>query len=352
MKGLILSGGYGTRLRPLTYSQQKQLIPVANKPIIHYPIEDLIDAGIKDIAVVVGPNREQIEEVIKQGDFKAAFNFITQEAPIGLAHCIKISKKYLGDEPFVMYLGDNVLKEGIKGHVKSFKKSGADASILLTKVKDPRQFGVAKLNSKGEVEKLVEKPKDPPSNLALVGIYIFNSNILKAVENIKPSWRDELEITDAIQWLIEKGYKVHSSIVEGWWKDTGKPEDILEANRLILDGIDPSNEGRVVDSEIRGRVKIGKNSTIEGGSVIKGPVIIGANCKIKNSYIGSNTSIGDNCELTNTEVEDSIIMEGSRLVDTHKIIDSLIGRDAEIRGDDALPKGHKFIIGDHSQVKL
>jgi len=352
MKGLILSGGYGTRLRPLTYSQQKQLIPVANKPIIYYPIQDLLEAGIEDIGVVVGPNREQVEKTIHEGGFPARFEYIYQEEPLGLAHCIKISRHFLKDEPFIMYLGDNVLRDGIAEHVEEFRDSKVDASILLTEVEDPSQFGVAELNEKGEVERLVEKPKKPPSNLALVGIYMFNPCIHQAVDSIKPSWRNELEITDAIQWLIENGYKVKSSIVNGWWKDTGKPRDIMEVNRLILDGIEAKDEGNVKDSQVIGRVKIGKGTVIDDGSVIKGPAIIGAGCIITNSYVGPYTSIGDNCVLRNTEVEDSIILEGSKLMDTHKVVDSLIGRDVEITGDDRLPKGHKFIIGDHSRVKL
>jgi glucose-1-phosphate thymidylyltransferase len=276
MKGLVLSGGFGTRLRPLTYSQQKQLIPVANKPILFYAIEDIIAAGVHDIGIIVGPNRDQVERTVNSREWDANIEFIYQDAPRGLAHTVLISEKFLGREPFVMYLGDNLLCDGISDHVKCFLNSGSDASILLTEVSQPERFGVAVLDEMGAVVQLIEKPKVPPSNLALVGVYLFRPVIFDAVKNIVLSWRNELEITDAIQWLVKNGYTVHASIVKGWWKDTGMPEDILSANNLILDELEASCSGSVVDgSVVQGRAQIGQGTILENGSVVRGPVIIG-----------------------------------------------------------------------------
>ncbi len=352
MKGLILSGGHGTRLRPITYSQQKQLIPIGNKPILFYAIKDLIEAGVDEIFIVVGPNREQVMETVNGNDWPIKIDFVFQEVPKGLAHAVKILKHKIGNNSFVMYLGDNVLKYGIKKYAEEFNKNHSDASILLTPVKNPRQFGVAVLDDKGDVIGLVEKPEDPPSNLALVGIYFFKPIIFEAVENIKPSWRGELEITDAIQWLIENNYSVKSSLVEGWWKDTGKTEDILEANRLLLDGVAAHLPERFEGYNIKGRVQIGEDTKILGSAAIKGPVVIGDNCQIKDSYIGPYTSIGDNCNIINTEVEDSVIMADVNIVDSERIIESLIGRGAMIKSHKTLPKGHKFVLGDNSEVLL
>lgn len=354
MKGLILSGGYGTRLRPITYSQQKQLIPVANKPILFYAIGDVIEAGIKDIGIIIGPNKEQVMETVNKANFAAKITFIEQDAPRGLAHVVLISEDFIGNDPFVMYLGDNILKGGIAEDIKRFKESNSDASILLCPVENPSQFGCAGLNEDGSVIKLIEKPKEPPSNLALVGIYFFREVIFEAVKNIKPSWRNELEITDAIQYLIENGFKVHSEIVSGWWKDTGKPEDIIEANQLVLDELEPYNRGVLEDEiVIKGRVGIEENTVIKSGSVIKGPVIIGKNCKIgPNTYIGPYTSIGDNCEIINGEIESSIIMDGAAINCNKKIVDSLIGKDVKIFERKELPKGNRFVIGDNSEVEV
>jgi len=351
MKGLILSGGHGTRLRPITYSQQKQLIPVANKPILFYAIEDVMEAGVKDIGIIVGPNKEQVIETVDNANFDAEISFMEQKAPLGIAHALKISEDFIGDESFVVYLGDNILKGGIIRHVEYFEKSDADASILLSPHENPSLFGCAELNEDGSVRRLIEKPQKPPSNLVLVGIYLFRSPIFEAIKNIKPSWRNELEITDAIQYLIEKGFKVHSEIVDGWWKDTGRPEDIIEANHLVLDELEPYNKGIVEDSTIKGRVGIGGNTAIHK-STIKGPVMIGRNCKIVDTYIGPYTSIGDNCEIINGEIESSIVMDGAKINCSKKIVDSLIGRGVKISKRDQLPKGHRFIIGDESQVEL
>ncbi|MEE8402620.1 MAG: glucose-1-phosphate thymidylyltransferase, partial [Candidatus Hydrothermarchaeaceae archaeon] len=261
MKGLILAGGSGMRLRPLTHTGPKQLIPIANKPALFYGVEDLREAGIKEIGVILGLNMpEMIEEALGNGSaFDTNITYVPQGEPKGLAHAVLVSKEYLGDESFVMYLGDNLLKAGVKEFVNNFEGSKFDARILLTKVKNPQQFGVAELDGSGKVIRLEEKPKKPKSDLALVGVYLFKSSIFKAVSQIKPSWRNELEITDAIQWLIDNGYNVDSHIVEGWWKDTGKPKDLLDANRLVLDGLEPSNHGKIEENvQIHGRVSIGE----------------------------------------------------------------------------------------------
>ena len=312
MKGLILSGGYGTRLRPITYSQQKQLIPVANKPILFYAIEDVIEVGAKEIGIIVGPNKEQVIETVESEDWDAEIDFIYQGEPKGLAHAILVAEDFLDDE-FVMYLGDNILREGIVEHAKKFEENRYDTSIMLTEVENPQQFGVADINENGTIKKLVEKPEVPPSNLALVGIYFFKPVILEACKSIKPSWRNELEITDAIQWLIDNGYKVGWTKVNGWWKDTGKPEDILEANRLILDDIQTRKEGNAKNSKIIGRVIIEKGAEIKE-STVKGPSLIGRDCLVRNSYIGPYTSIGDECVIEDTEIEDAIVMDRSEII--------------------------------------
>ncbi len=352
MKGLILSGGYGTRLRPITYSQQKQLIPVANKPILFYAIEDVIEAGVKEIGIIVGPNKEQVIETVKSEnwdvDAGAEIEFIYQGEPKGLAHTILVAEDFLDDE-FVMYLGDNILREGIVEHAKKFKGNNYDASIMLTEVENPQQFGVADINEDGTIKRLVEKPKVPPSNLALVGIYFFKPVILEACKRIKPSWRNELEITDAIQWLIDNGYEVGWTKVQGWWKDTGKPEDILEANRLILDDIKTKNEGTAESSKIIGRAIIEKGVEIKN-SIVKGPSLIGCDCMIRNSYIGPYTSIGKECIIEDTEIEDSIVMEKSEIIGGGRIIESLIGKEVKIKRKSDLPNGRKLIVGDHSEI--
>ena len=353
MKGLVLSGGFGTRLRPLTYSQQKQLIPVANKPILFYAIEDLIAAGVHEIGIIVGPNRDLVERIVQGREWDAKISFINQDAPRGLAHTVLISEQFIGDEPFIMYLGDNLLCDGIADHAISFISSGADASILLTEVLHPERFGVAELGERGEVIRLVEKPKVPPSNLALVGVYLFKPIIFKAVKEIRPSWRDELEITDAIQWLVENGYQVRASVVKGWWKDTGMPEDILSANHLILDELETSNSGEVREgSAVQGRVQIGEGTVLENASVVRGPVIIGRNFKISNSYVGPYTSIGDGCHIVDSEIEGSIVMEGTKINVKRMIVDSLIGTNVTISESCKKPNGLRFVVGDSSEVRV
>ncbi len=351
MKALILSGGYGTRLRPLTYSQQKQLIPVANKPVLFYAIEDVIEAGIKDIGIIVGPNKEQVIETVRSVDWDANIEFIYQGEPKGLAHAILCAEEFLDNEEFVMYLGDNILRDGIVEHAKRFKELNPDALILLTEVEEPQRFGVAEFDEKGRVKRLIEKPKVPPSNYALVGVYFFKPVIIEACKNIKPSWRNELEITDAIQWLIDNGYRVEASIVTGWWKDTGKPEDILEANRLVLDEIEEKIDGLVENSRIMGRVVIEEGAKVMN-SVVKGPCIIGRNSRIVNSYIGPYTSIGRDCIVEGTEIEDSVIMDGSVIMNAGRLVECLIGRNVRIVEENSKPKGYRFVLGDNSSVVL
>lgn len=351
MKALILSGGHGTRLRPITHSQQKQLIPVANKPILFYPIEDVIEAGARDIGIILGPNKDQVMDAVKSVQWDANIEFIYQGEPKGLAHTILVAEDFLGDDDFIMYLGDNIIKGGITAHVEKFRRLDLDSLVLLTQVDDPQRFGVAEFDEHGGVKRLVEKPKVPPSNFALAGIYFFKSIIIEACKSIKPSWRNELEITDAIQWLIDSGRRVEASSVVGWWKDTGKAEDILEANRLILDDIKPMNNGQLLNSKIYGRAVIDQSSVIEN-STVKGPCIIGRNCKIFNTYIGPYTSINDECIIEGTEIEDSVIMSGSTIHNAGRIIESLIGKNVRIQENGLKPQGTRFVIGDNSEIAL
>jgi glucose-1-phosphate thymidylyltransferase len=350
VKALILSGGSGTRLRPLTYSQQKQLIPIANKPVLFYAIEDVIEAGAKDIGIIVGPNKEQVAETVMSEDWDANIEFLYQGDPKGLAQTILVAEDFLDDD-FVMYLGDNILKGGIVEHAERFRNLNPDSLVMLTQVDDPQRFGVADIDACGKIKRLVEKPQVPPSNYALVGIYFFKQVIIDACHHIKPSWRNELEITDAIQWLIENGYRVEASIVSSWWKDTGKPEDILEANRLILDDIMPENKGTIENSRIIGRVVIDPGTDINN-SIVKGPCCIGKDCKVIDSYIGPYTSIGKGCRIKETEIEDSIIMEGSNIMNAGRIVESLVGRNVRITESDGKPKGSRLIIGDNSDIML
>ena len=354
MKGLILSGGAGTRLRPLTHTSAKQLIPVANKPILFYGIEALANVGIKEIGMIVGDTRAEVMKEVGDGSrWKVKITYIEQEAPLGLAHAVKIAKPYLKDEPFIMYLGDNILREGIPGFVESFEKNKPNALILLTKVSNPEQFGVAEVSKEGKVLKLVEKPKEPKSNLALVGVYLFDSNIFKAVEGIKPSWRGELEITDAIQWLLDHGYKVESHEVTGWWKDTCKPEDILAANLLVLEEIETRISGKIDKaSDVSGRLIIEKDAEVVN-STIRGPVIIGERSKIIDSYLGPFTSIGYGVKIESSEIEHSIVMEECEIINIKGRIDeSLIGRGVKISSRATKPSSHKFVLGDRSDIVL
>ncbi|ARM76963.1 glucose-1-phosphate thymidylyltransferase [Acidianus manzaensis] len=348
MKGLLLAGGLGTRLRPLTYTGNKHTIPIANKPMILYAFDDLVKAGIKNIGVILGPLKEGIENILK--DYPGVnITFIDQPDPKGLAHAVMTAEDFL-DEPFVMHLGDNLLRDGISDFVKAFNETNADAVIGVTEVKDPRQYGVVVLEG-GKVKKLIEKPKEPPSNLALVGVYVFSPIIHEYVKKLKPSWRGEYEITDAIQLMVNDGKRVEVVHVKGWWKDTGKPEDLLEANQLILDEISPNISGKV-DGKIEGRVIIGEGTEVKD-SRIRGPVIIGKNCKIYHAYIGPYTSIGDNCVINEVEIENSIIMNNVKIENIRvRISDNIIGNNVEIKRNEEMPKTFRFILGDNSKIDL
>ncbi len=354
MKGLVLSGGKGTRLYPLTYTSAKQLIPVANKPILFRVIECIRDAGVTEIGIVVGDTEEEIRRAVGRGDrWGVKITYIRQEAPLGLAHAVKISRDFLGDERFVMFLGDNVIQGGISVLISEFANSDYDCQIVLTRVDMPEQYGVAELDDQGRVVRLVEKPKDPPSDLALVGIYMFNHHIFEAVEHITPSWRGELEITDAIQWLIEHNYIVHPYIHRGWWIDTGRPGDMLEANSLVLEELTPCIEGYVDRaSQVDSRVIIEKGAEVIN-SVIRGPAIIGEHSRIINAYIGPFTSIYHHVVIENAEVSRSIVLEHSQIRDLdQRIEDSLIGRHVVIQRSPIRPRAYKFTLGDHSQLGL
>lgn len=354
MKGLILSGGTGSRLRPLTYTNAKQLIPVANKPILFRVIESIRDAGINDIGIVIGSTGEQIKEAVGRGGrWGVNISYIPQEAPLGLAHAVKISHDFLEDDRFVMFLGDNVIQGGISPLIAQFADSQWNSQIVLTRIEDPRQYGVAELGDDGRIIRLIEKPKNPPSDLALVGIYMFDHHIFAAVNAIAPSWRGELEITDAIQWLVNNQYAVHPYIHRGWWIDTGKREDMLEANDLVLEEIEYKIEGYVDrDSQVGRRVRIQRGAEIIN-SVVRGPAIIGENARIINSYVGPFTSIYHDVLLENSEIEHSMVLENSIIKDIEtRIQDSLIGRDVVITKSPIKPKALKLALADHSQVGI
>jgi glucose-1-phosphate thymidylyltransferase len=353
MKGLILSGGKGTRLRPLTYTSAKQLVPVANKPVLFYGIEAIANAGIKDIGIVVGDTQAEIRNAVGDGSrWGVRVQYIEQDAPRGLAHAVKISQDYIGNDPFVMYLGDNLLNKGITHFVREFEQEKPAAQILLTRVPDPQQFGVAQLMD-GKVVRLVEKPKEPIGDLALVGVYMFGPEVFQSVNRIKPSFRNELEITDAIQDLIDRGLTVRPHLVDGWWKDTGKLEDMLEANRLILETFERRLEGQIDnESRIDGKVVIERGATIER-SVVRGPAIIGAGAKIVHSYVGPFTSIMNDVEIRDTEIEHSIVLEGSCLQNlSSRVTDSLIGRNVKIYREPVKPSAYRFMLGDNSEVGI
>jgi glucose-1-phosphate thymidylyltransferase len=354
MKGLILSGGKGTRLYPLTYTRAKQLIPVANKPVLFRVIEAIHDAGIDDIGIVVGDTADQIREAVGRGGrWGVDITYIEQDAPLGLAHAVKISRDFLGDDRFVMFLGDNVIESGISTLVREFEDSDWNSQIVLTRVDEPQHFGVAELDDEGRIVRLIEKPPDPPSDLALVGIYMFDKHIFKAVEEIKPSARGELEITDAIQWLVENDYRVFPYVHRGWWIDTGKPTDMLDANSRVLEELEPVIEGFVDrDSDVDARVTVRKDAEIVN-SVVRGPTIIGEGARIVNSYVGPFTSIDHHVTIENAELERCIVLENSRISNiAMRIQDSLIGRNAVVEESPLKPKAIKMNLGDHSHVGL
>jgi glucose-1-phosphate thymidylyltransferase len=353
MKGLILSGGRGTRLRPLTYTSAKQLVPVANKPVLFYGIESLAAAGIRDIAIVVGDTQAEIRAAVGDGSaWGVRVTYIEQDAPRGLAHAVLISEPFIGNDPFVMYLGDNLLNKGIEKFVDEFTREKPAAQILLARVPDPQMFGVAEL-SDGRVVRLIEKPKEPKSDLALVGVYMFSPAVFDAVKSIAPSGRNELEITDAIQALIDRGLEVRPHIVDGWWKDTGKLEDMLEANRLILETIERRIDGSVDDqSRVEGKVIIEAGAIVER-SVIRGPVIVGARAQIVNAFVGPFTSIMNDAEVRDSEIEHSILLEGSTISNlANRVEDSLIGKNVKIYRLPVKPSAYRFMLGDNSEVGI
>ena len=353
MKALVLSGGAGTRLRPITHTSAKQLVPVANKPVLFYGLEAIRDAGVTDVGIIVGDTAAEIEAAVGDGsELGIRVTYIRQDAPLGLAHCVLIAQDSLGDDDFVMYLGDNFIIGGITELVHEFQAGTYDAQILLTKVDNPSQFGVAELGPHGGVTTLVEKPKEPKSDLALVGVYMFRPVIHEAVRAIKPSARGELEITDALQWLIDEGRDVRPHLVTGYWKDTGRLEDMLECNRKVLESIEPLVLGSVdADSQLIGRVVVEEGAVIER-STVRGPAIIGRDSVVRDTYVGPFTSIYFGCTLEDTEIEHSIVLEESTIRGVGRIEDSLIGKQVEVSPSSALPRAHRLMLGDHSRVSI
>ncbi|HIK29153.1 MAG: glucose-1-phosphate thymidylyltransferase [Oscillatoriaceae bacterium SKW80] len=356
MKALILSGGKGTRLRPLTYTGAKQLVPVANKPILWHGIERIVAAGITDIGIIISPETgEEVKAKTGTGArFGANITYIIQPEPAGLADAVKVARDFLGNFPFIMYLGDNLIENQLTPFLETFKQQHLDALILLRPVSNPSAFGVAKVDAKGRVLQLVEKPKQPPSNLALVGIYFFSSAIHEAIDQIQPSARGELEITDAIQRLIDLQKAVEARIIEGWWIDTGKKDDLLEANRIILDTQLTADIKGELDSQSKaiGRVQIGSGTKVIN-SAIRGPVIVGSNCYIENCFIGPYTSIADGVVLTEVDLEHSVILQDAKIRGIHqRIVDSVIGQRSELGVASQRPKAIRFMIGDDCQIEL
>nr|WP_207711575.1 glucose-1-phosphate thymidylyltransferase [Sulfobacillus harzensis] len=350
---MLLAGGTGSRLRPLTYTGAKQLIPVANRPILFYAVDAMVASGIHDIGVIVGDTKDEVMHALGDGgQFGANITYIPQSAPLGLAHAVKSAREFLGDDPFLMFLGDNLLRGGLGTLVERFQAGDYAASILLTAVDDPRQFGVAVLEN-DRVVRLVEKPKEPPSNLALVGAYCFQPVIHDAIAQLKPSWRGEYEITDAIQCLIDWNLNVDSTRVEGWWKDTGRPEDVLEANRLVLEDLATRIEGQVDgESRITGRVVIEPGAEVVR-SDIRGPVTIAGGARIEDSYIGPYTAVGPQVVIRRTEIENSVILADSNIEDIQERIDqSLIGRGVRVAGGRRRPRGLRLVLGDQSRIDV
>ncbi|KOU61815.1 glucose-1-phosphate thymidylyltransferase [Streptomyces sp. MMG1533] len=353
MKALVLSGGAGTRLRPITHTSAKQLVPVANKAVLFYGLESIAAAGITDVGVVVGDTAAEIQEAVGDGSkFGLEITYIPQERPLGLAHAVLIAQDYLGDDDFVMYLGDNFIVGGITDLVDEFREHRPDAQILLTRVPDPRAFGVAELDPHGRVTRLEEKPEHPKSDLALVGVYLFTSAIHEAVHAIEPSWRGELEITHAIQHLIDVHADVRSTVIQGYWKDTGNVEDMLEVNRRVLETMDARIDGEVDDkSETIGRVVVEEGARIVRSRIV-GPVVVGAGTLVSDSYIGPFTSIAENCRITDSEVEFSIVLRNSSIDGVGRIESSLVGRHVEVTPAPHVPSAHRLVLGDHSKVQI
>ncbi len=353
VKGLILSGGAGTRLRPITHTRAKQLVPVAGKPVLFYGIEAMAAAGIREVGIITGDTGPEIEAAVGDGSrFGVEVTYIPQEAPLGLAHAVLTAEAFLGDSPFCMYLGDNLLRDGVEGFVQRFREGTADAMILLQHVPNPSEYGVAELNDDGTVRRLVEKPKEPQSDLALVGVYLFTPAVFEAAKALEPSWRGELEITDAIQGMVDRGLRVEPHVVTGWWKDTGQLADMLEANRLVLDAIDTDVQGDVVDSKIEGRVVIQAGATVERCH-IRGPVVICAGATVRDAYVGPYSAISEDAHVERAEMEHAILLERSSIIgiDT-RIEDSLIGADCRITRSDAIRSANRLLVGDGSRIEI
>src|SRR3954454_24755111 len=354
LKGLILSGGKGTRLRPITYTSAKQLVPVANKPVLFYGIEAMAAAGIREVGIIIAPETGgEIREAAGDGEqFGVKITYIEQDAPLGLAHAVLTAEPFLGSDPFVMYLGDNLLQGGIEDLVAAFRRNQPEALILLTRVPDPQNYGVAELDGDGGVRRLVEKPKEPASDLALVGVYMFTPRIHEAAKAIQPSARGELEITDAIQWLVDNEDAVESHVVRGWWKDTGRLDDMLEANRLILETLERRVDGELTDAQVDGRVVVEPGAVLER-TTVRGPAIIGAGAHLVDAYIGPYTAIGRRCEIKSAEIEHSILLEGSAVRNLDgRMESSLLGRDVTIARGDRQPRAYRFMVGDSSEIGI
>jgi glucose-1-phosphate thymidylyltransferase len=353
LKGLILSGGKGTRLRPITHTSAKQLVPVANKPVLFYGIEAMAQAGIEDVGIIIAPETgDEIRTAAGDGSqFGVRLTYIVQDEPLGLAHAVLTAESFLGESPFVMYLGDNLLQGGIHDLVAAFRANAPDALILLTPVLDPENYGVAEL-SDGQVVQLVEKPPAPKTDLALVGVYMFTPEIYSAARAIEPSGRGELEITDAIQYLVDGGRRVEPHVVRGWWKDTGRLDDMLEANRLVLETIVTRVDGDLVDSQIDGRVIVEAGARLER-STVRGPAIIGARARLVDCYVGPYTAVGEDCLVQNAEVEHSILLAGSSVCElAGRMESSLLGRNVRVGRTDRQPRAYRFMVGDNSEIGI
>jgi glucose-1-phosphate thymidylyltransferase len=353
LKGLILSGGKGTRLRPITHTSAKQLVPVANKPVLFYGIEAMAAAGIEEVGIIVAPETGgEIRAAAGDGSrFGVRITYVDQAEPLGLAHAVLTAEPFLGEDSFVMYLGDNLLQGGITELVRAFQEGRPDALILLTPVPDPENYGVAELED-GRVVRLREKPPDPATDLALVGVYMFTPSVHDAARAIVPSGRGELEITDAIQHLVDSGRRVEPHVVQGWWKDTGRLEDMLEANRLVLDNIERRVEGELLDSRAEGRVTIEAGARLER-SVVRGPAVIGRGARLVGAYVGPYTAVGEDCLIEDAEVEHSILLAGSAVRGLGgRMESSLLGRNVSISRGGFQPRAYRFMVGDNSEISI